>query len=183
MVWDGGASEWVGAGTYGGAPFTLKINATSQMESKIGGGATQGPGTRRVWTAPAEMGDMIVSGAYNVTAADARVQIFVYDASEDTTNHFSDLLNGTGSGTYSKLVPDIDAGDAIIMRLGAWTATAANEVYMAWDMTVTPVNRRKPSYGATKVPVNVTLKWFPGGEAISTDLYFGTDFNDVNNAY
>ena len=137
MVWDAGASDWFGSGVYSGTPFTLRINATSQMEAKLGGGIQQGPASRRVWTTATAVTDIKVSGAYNITAADARVQIFTYDASTGIKTHRYDLLNGSGSGTYTNLaIPDLDAGDAIIMRLGPWTATAANELYQDFSMTI-----------------------------------------------
>jgi len=37
-----------------------------------------------------------------------------------------------------------------------------------------------PSNGATSVDPNVVLTWLPGKNAISHDVYFGTDYNDVN---
>ena len=40
----------------------------------------------------------------------------------------------------------------------------------------------KPSYGATDVPRDVVLSWEAGLYAEKHDVYFGTDFNDVNEA-
>ncbi len=40
----------------------------------------------------------------------------------------------------------------------------------------------KPAYLATDVPDVLTLSWTPGENAVQHDVYFGTDFNDVNNA-
>ncbi len=37
-----------------------------------------------------------------------------------------------------------------------------------------------PGHEAEEVASNVVLRWSPGGHAISHDVYFGTDFNDVN---
>jgi hypothetical protein len=39
-----------------------------------------------------------------------------------------------------------------------------------------------PAYGATDVPEDVVLYWTPGTRANKHDVYFGNDFNDVNNA-
>jgi hypothetical protein len=39
-----------------------------------------------------------------------------------------------------------------------------------------------PTDGASNVPVDANLSWTPGGLATSHDVYFGTDFNDVNDA-
>ncbi|MHC4658422.1 MAG: S8 family serine peptidase [Planctomycetota bacterium] len=39
-----------------------------------------------------------------------------------------------------------------------------------------------PANGATGVDPHVVLNWLPGKGAISHDVYFGTDFNDVNDA-
>jgi len=39
-----------------------------------------------------------------------------------------------------------------------------------------------PRDGATYVDPNIMLGWYPGVSALSHDVYFGTDFNDVNDA-
>jgi hypothetical protein len=39
-----------------------------------------------------------------------------------------------------------------------------------------------PGVGATDVARNVDLSWVQGSSAVTHDLYFGTDFNDVNEA-
>jgi hypothetical protein len=39
-----------------------------------------------------------------------------------------------------------------------------------------------PADGASHVPVEMGLSWTPGALATSHDVYFGTDFNDVNDA-
>jgi len=134
MTWDAGASDWFGSGVYGGSTFTLRINATSQMEAKLGGGTGQGVKSRRVWTTDEALADITVSGTYNITVSDARVQIFTIRSG--VTGHEYDLLNGSGAGSYTETITNLAAGDSIIMQLGPWTNDAANEVYMAWDMTI-----------------------------------------------
>ena len=39
-----------------------------------------------------------------------------------------------------------------------------------------------PKDGVTEVAIDTTLSWTPGYSAVKHELYFGTDFNDVNNA-
>ncbi|MHC4424293.1 MAG: LamG domain-containing protein [Planctomycetota bacterium] len=39
-----------------------------------------------------------------------------------------------------------------------------------------------PDVGATLVPIDSNLSWTPGCLAVSHDVYFGTDYNDVNDA-
>ncbi len=39
-----------------------------------------------------------------------------------------------------------------------------------------------PADGATRVDPNTNLTWFAGKDALSHDVYFGTSFDDVNNA-
>ncbi len=39
-----------------------------------------------------------------------------------------------------------------------------------------------PSDGSAYAPINTVLEWIPGSEAQSHNIYFGTDFNDVNDA-
>ncbi|MHC4620104.1 MAG: sialidase family protein [Planctomycetota bacterium] len=53
-----------------------------------------------------------------------------------------------------------------------------------WRFTVDDAKAGHPSPadGASNVPVEVGLNWTPGRFATSHDVYFGTDFNDVNDA-
>jgi Concanavalin A-like lectin/glucanases superfamily/The GLUG motif len=39
-----------------------------------------------------------------------------------------------------------------------------------------------PNDGEISVEPNVVLSWFPGKDVVTHDVYFGTDFNEVNNA-
>jgi hypothetical protein len=53
-----------------------------------------------------------------------------------------------------------------------WTAAGA-EYYASYP---------RPHYGAEEVDPNVILSWTPGGLATAHDLYFGANFDDVDNA-
>ncbi|MHC4621534.1 MAG: DUF4097 family beta strand repeat-containing protein [Planctomycetota bacterium] len=53
-----------------------------------------------------------------------------------------------------------------------WTAAGA-EYYASYP---------RPHYGAEEVDPGVVLSWTPGGMATAHDVYFGTSFDDVNDA-
>lgn len=46
----------------------------------------------------------------------------------------------------------------------------------------TSASKPIPDDGSVDVPRDITLSWKPGESAITHNIYFGTDFNDVNNA-
>jgi hypothetical protein len=50
------------------------------------------------------------------------------------------------------------------------------------DCYVTTANALSPGNNAAGIDPNADLSWSAGNGAISHDVYFGTDFNDVNNA-
>jgi hypothetical protein len=50
------------------------------------------------------------------------------------------------------------------------------------DCYVASAKNPTPSGNATGVDPNIILNWTPGAGAVSHDVYFGTDYNDVNNA-
>ncbi|MHC4111784.1 MAG: hypothetical protein ACYSUY_11965 [Planctomycetota bacterium] len=54
-----------------------------------------------------------------------------------------------------------------------------------WSFWITPLYASNPSPkdGAEYVDPNVLLSWWPGLDVHEHDIYMGTDFNDVNNAY
>lgn len=139
MTYDSGASEWSKTDAYSGQAFTLKINATSQMHCKIGGGTAQGVASRRIWTTASAVTDVAVTGAWNVPSdMSARVQI--YKIVGGTLTHVADLVNGSGSGTYSKAIGALAAGDSVLTRLGPWTITAnLGEQYVPFSMNVTGI--------------------------------------------
>jgi len=65
---------------------------------------------------------------------------------------------------------------------GTWAATDNVRVEWTW---ATNAWEPSPADGADEVPIDVTLSWRPGVWAQSTDgqeVYFGTSFNDVDNA-
>jgi len=52
----------------------------------------------------------------------------------------------------------------------------------AFIVVSTKASNPSPAKGATDVPRNVVLSWTPGGYADKHDVYFGTNFDDVNQA-
>jgi len=69
--------------------------------------------------------------------------------------------------------------------IGQSTRTYIDEIYWDGDKGLgTPKKARNPSTadGATDVPHDVVLSWTAGAYADKHDVYFGTDFNNVNDA-
>jgi len=62
-------------------------------------------------------------------------------------------------------------GDPILWEGGVWSFTTAGQ---AWNPS--------PADGAEDVSLDVVLAWSPGIDANSHDVYFGTSFDDVNDA-
>jgi hypothetical protein len=55
----------------------------------------------------------------------------------------------------------------------------------SWEPPVEPIptaTNPNPSAGSIQIDPNITLTWVPGEGAVSHDVYFGTGFDDVNNA-
>jgi hypothetical protein len=87
-------------------------------------------------------------------------------------------FDGSGSVTYSNVQGgwpgegNIDA-DPCFVQLGTWEPPAVSPE-AAWNPN--------PSDGAWNVDPNVVLSWSAGQSAVSHDVYFGTAFDDVNDA-
>jgi hypothetical protein len=61
-------------------------------------------------------------------------------------------------------------------------ALSAEEVQLVYQQGLFRAFRPEPSDGATDVDPNTVLSWTPGIYAASHDVYFGTDFDNVNDA-
>ena len=103
---------------------------------------------------------------------------------------FSDV--NTGAGGTSKGNQVIDAnnyspGEPLVLDTTYyWRIDEVNGATtwkgLVWNFTVSPGKATNPSptNGATDVSLTPLLSWTPGIEAVSHELYFSTDFNDVN---
>ena len=79
--------------------------------------------------------------------------------------------------------------DAILDELAIWDrALTQEEVLELWNngdgtaLTWEAASDPAPQNGATDVPRDVVLSWTPGMYADKHDVYFGTNFDDVNDA-
>jgi hypothetical protein len=62
-------------------------------------------------------------------------------------------------------------------------ALSAEEIWqLYWEGLGPKAITPNPPDGATGVDPNTVLRWSPGKDALSHDVYFGTDFDDVNDA-
>ncbi|RKY24827.1 MAG: hypothetical protein DRP62_02855 [Planctomycetota bacterium] len=85
-----------------------------------------------------------------------------------------------------KIAPAGAVNGRVVLALEDWQDGASGKLY--WDdVNVSVVDtviawNPIPSDGAEHVSGSVVLKWLPGKDVISHNVYFGTDFNDVNEA-
>ncbi len=67
-------------------------------------------------------------------------------------------------------------GESRITNLEAQAANCELQSYSGYTIAWNP----KPTDGAELVATNAKLSWLPGDYAVTHKVYFGTDFNDVN---
>jgi hypothetical protein len=116
---------------------------------------------------------------------------------------FKIYVNGELSGSNSSVPAGfIDFCPGGALRFGIWwaqskypfqgvmddvriynQALSAEEVWQLYQEGLSKkASSPKPADKETSVDSNVILSWTPGKDALSHDIYFGTDFNDVNDA-
>ncbi len=99
-----------------------------------------------------------------------------------------DFTVGNAIG-FHPVFDDTDATDREIQM--TWTSREAHDQTLGYghlilsaDAAISPELAHSPSPGheIAGVPVDVSLSWSPGDYAVSHTVYFGTVFDDVNNA-
>jgi subtilisin family serine protease len=96
--------------------------------------------------------------------------------SQGTSNATNTALIGKGwdGCTWNGEIDDVRIYDR---------ALSAEEIWqLYWEGLGPKAVNPNPSNGATGVDPNTVLSWSPGKNADSHDVYFGTDFDDVNDA-
>jgi hypothetical protein len=126
----------------------------------------------------------------------------VYAASHDVYfgTGFSDVNDATtGSAAYqgnldvnswdsNNYAPSgLEMGQIYYWRIDEVNAGDVNSPWKGnvWNFVPIPAwaTNPSPTDGAENIsPISVVLHWTPGPEAVTHDVYFGTDFNDVNDA-
>ena len=102
------------------------------------------------------------------------------------------LTNGHGNLRQDTINLSAYAGQRVLIEVvdafqGGWGWIAVDEVRItnATDLGVVPpglATTPQPDNEATDVPRDIILSWTPGEYAQKHDVYFGTNFSDVNNA-
>jgi hypothetical protein len=99
------------------------------------------------------------------------------------TNNINDLLDFAGQWLKEGIpycsadIAPLPDGDGIVnladfaLMAGSWSTISATEA-----------TKPQPADHATNVSRNVILQWFPGQSCMSHHIFFGTDFNEVNDA-
>ena len=79
-------------------------------------------------------------------------------------------------------VPGNNAYDATVMTDQAWALFDAAIRWLTRSVLPTVAKTPSPADTSADVPRDVVLNWGSGESADTHDVYFGTDFDDVNNA-
>jgi hypothetical protein len=102
-------------------------------------------------------------------------------AATETSEALADFLNSDTNGFVAFLFAPAEGGNAILrtVEMGAEGGTL-----LAFEIggRATAARDPDPEDGATDVYRDAELSWTPGGYAGAHDVYFGTDFGDVNDA-
>jgi hypothetical protein len=103
-------------------------------------------------------------------------------------DNFADVNNGTGNAYkgpvgFSKYTPGtLKSGKAFYWRVDEFDGLATHKGDVWGFTTPGAVGSPKPSHGAVDVKQAQILKWSPGDNAVSHQVYFGTDKDAVRNA-
>jgi regulation of enolase protein 1 (concanavalin A-like superfamily) len=90
---------------------------------------------------------------------------------------------------FHPVIDDTDNGDREIQM--TWTSREAHDQSLGFGHLILSAERAiakelsrnpSPANGAVDVPTDASLSWDPGAFAASHDVYFGTTFDDVNDA-
>jgi len=126
-----------------------------------------------------------VAGTYDGTKYTLYVD-GVLDASTDATGN----INTGGSyfstiGAHYKKSDDRDPRrffDGLIDDVRIYDRVlSSGEIFLIFTYKPGMASQPNPVDGQTQVRRDVVLKWLPAETAVMHDVYFGTDFNDVNN--
>ena len=104
--------------------------------------------------------------------------------------NYSDVDSGTGGTSKGNQAIDANSyslGESLTLgQTYYWRIDEVNGVNtwkgIVWNFTVSPgiATNPSPADGASDVSLTTNLSWTPGIEAVSHQLYFSTDFNEVN---
>ncbi|MFQ6036135.1 MAG: LamG-like jellyroll fold domain-containing protein, partial [Sedimentisphaerales bacterium] len=177
--------EWVHiAGVFNAGKNIMKIyvNGVEEASADVGGAAHTGIGTRfRIGQNTS--GELCVPGTivdevriWNYARTPEQIQEYMsieLSGSEDGLVGYWKLNEGEGATVFDHS-PNQNHGT---IAGATWTTEAAPVAAGRWF-----AYHPGPAGEATDVPRDVTLSWTPGVFANTHDVYFGTTFNDVNDA-
>ncbi len=104
--------------------------------------------------------------------------------STETSQELADFLNSDSDGIVAFLLAPAEEGDSGIILSIEETPVGEHGTLLEGDFVkaVGFASDPGPVDGATDVDRDVILSWIPGEFADTHDVYFGTDFDDVNSA-
>ena len=103
-----------------------------------------------------------------------------YFASIASPSDLTLIENAANSGDKKLSIVMIPVEDGTDYRCD-WDDNRGNAPLLNVDFQTLQAYDPLPSYDAVDVGLNVTLTWKPGLDAISHNIYFGSDYNEVNN--
>ncbi|MHC4499098.1 MAG: right-handed parallel beta-helix repeat-containing protein, partial [Planctomycetota bacterium] len=123
------------------------------------------PGTSTVWH------DVYFGDDFNdVNDATYSIPLDVYKGRQSSASYIPTLAGDT---THYWRIDEVDANNTIY-KGEVWSFKTIPFIFMAHNPS--------PADGAAHVRLNEVLSWDAGLDAVSHDVYFGNDFNDVNDA-
>ncbi len=121
----------------------------------------------------------VVSGTLTLYKDGAFVNSTSYTGGIDYTKNSNDFVIGAqdnGNYSFNGQIDDVRFYDKALSAGEIW------QLYQKGLGDIALAFAPNPPDGSTHVDADIVLSWSPGGNAISHDVYFGTDSNDVNNA-
>jgi len=174
----------------GGGPVAMSIAVVDENGDAYWRAGTDGEDVL-VW-------NMIRSGINPSTLQDWHNWVFI---KSEITPEISIYFDGELADSNAVVDSSLSFLRNAPCRIGAWGGHSNDFVgkvddFMVFDYALSPADVRSlfrrgdlalawgpdPGNGETDISRDVDLIWRPGDYAASHDVYFGTDFNDVNNA-
>ena len=173
-----GANDWVGLAAQGGsAPAEFVDSVTTDIGGNWGWG-------RPFLVTVAGLNDSLL---YDIAAVCTSIPPYVNEETLTINNGVSQSLTRSDTrdnGTYHSFTGMSTDGNGNL-ELAFTNVPQNNPIVSGILITATAVARAsgpQPDIEAEDVPRDTTLAWTPGLYAVAHDVYFGTDFNDVNDA-
>jgi len=179
-----------GEGMNMGNNFNLSVDVSIRKDNGMVGGATVAHPDDQFFIRVARMNSTDIDQWFNSDGTLVQVHAAPGTAYVTSTDNFylGDLRAGASTTIGGSLaIADIEIAEVVVYNtalseaqiegISEWLQANVGVVFGV-ELGLNP----SPPDGATDVPRDVSLSWTPGMYADKHDVYFGTNFNDVNDA-